>query len=417
MAKRKERAGEYWTLDDCFLIHIHDLFRGAVAARKAAGDAGRGKSFTYDGGDLRHHLRERKPGRISEIIKARPDLALVKFVDGLDQAKLPEMLTWRMCLGADESWLEIEFNGKRQRWALVVNSRPQPVRHRGKRMVKIGLLNNVIGAKVESHRAFVLEAGIKFGDLFITLDGRIGTRAALVLPYAVQNVARTKHVVERRANREKVIRYILQRRRLKMPDEWIAERAAEAYWHFPVTIGERGGRYYDDRPTDGMRKREFNKLNDWLADDRRCDPPKIRRSFGPQPPAPYRNGIAGPGKAQGSLDYEIVIDPPITEQKRQAERAAALAAKAERSAEHDFAMRLADAGYHPADHDYVGNYDPFGVGGLVPPPSSLAMRRSLPASSARSGPSSPSSRHDAAALAELESVFETLRRNRGGGLR
>jgi len=64
MAKRRERDGKYWVVEDTWRISVQYLYREACTARhqrQAEGD------FLYDGGDLRWHMKEQTPGRIRRI--------------------------------------------------------------------------------------------------------------------------------------------------------------------------------------------------------------------------------------------------------------------------------------------------------------------------------------------------------------
>src|SRR6266536_3742848 len=102
-------------LDDTLKVHVHDLYLETKAA--AAGPILLGE-FVYDGGDLRRHLHEHKPGRIFEIAKQRRELPLWQIMDRWEasEAGLVGMLTWRMSIGGKAPWIELAFDGQIQRW-------------------------------------------------------------------------------------------------------------------------------------------------------------------------------------------------------------------------------------------------------------------------------------------------------------
>jgi hypothetical protein len=281
----KERKGEFWCIEDTWYIHVQDLYREACAARgDQAGD------FTYDGGDLRRHLRERVAGRISQILVAAPELELAEMVrngggdpgdPGIGEAlgqTIGAEAPWEMHLssGKGVSWLRIVApDGRSLQWSMAFRDISQPKKRSG-RMVKRSLLGNLMGGKVQGTLAYVVnEQGQRFKDIFLTLDGRMGDRLALELPYSIQNVGRKKHAQLWQQNREQVIREMLKRRGIKMPDEWIKAHAADPHFHFEPEIGPRGKRYFDSRPS-GMRWKAFDKLNGWLAAGKRYKPPRLR---------------------------------------------------------------------------------------------------------------------------------------------
>jgi len=404
----KERKGEFWCIEDTWYIHVQDLYREACAAR---GD--RAGDFTYDGGDLRRHLRERTPGRISQILVAAPELELAEMVrsqggdpgDPRIGAALGQTIgaeaPWEMHLssGKGVSWLRIVAqDGRSLQWSMAFRDISRPKKRSG-RMVKRSLLGNLIGGKVQGTLAYVVdEQGQRFKDIFLTLDGRMGDRLALELSYSIQNVGRKKHAQLWQQNREQVIREMLERRGIKLPELRIKEMAANTHFHFEPEIGPRGKRYFDSRPS-GMRWKAFDKLNGWLAAGKRYKPPRLRHSFGPHPTAPYRN----------SMGYEMATDPPAAGQARAEQRAAE---RQPHTAPPNTTMRCRQphVRWPRTTIPPTATTTAAGVSGLVPPLSSMTMQAMRPSLS----PSGPSASTDKAALAEVEGVFAAPRRNQSG---